>query len=277
MLTDYHIHTYYSDDSAYEMESVVREAIGLGLDEICFTDHVDYGVKQDHGKPEFPMRYLFGKPMLNVDYPAYFEEIARLREKYAGQIVLKQGMEFGVQTHTAARFEALYNSWAFDFILLSIHQVGDKEFWPQDYQKGKTQKEYNDGYYQEMYDVVRAYHDYSVLAHMDMIRRYDDAGFYPLKNNWDVITEILRYIIADGKGLEVNTSCFRYGIGDLTPATDILRLYRSLGGEILTLGSDAHEKGQLGCRMAQTQQTLKALGFDAVYTYEKMRPVRNEI
>ena len=45
MKADYHVHTEFSDDSEYQMEQVVRDSIVMGLDEICFTDHVDYGVK----------------------------------------------------------------------------------------------------------------------------------------------------------------------------------------------------------------------------------------
>ena len=56
MLADYHTHTYYSDDSECPMEEMVRKAVAIGLDEIAFTEHVDYGVKTD----------------LNCDYEAYF-------------------------------------------------------------------------------------------------------------------------------------------------------------------------------------------------------------
>ena len=46
MRADYHIHTEFSDDSDYAMEKVIQAAIAMGLDEICFTDHVDYGIKK---------------------------------------------------------------------------------------------------------------------------------------------------------------------------------------------------------------------------------------
>ena len=61
--------------------------------------------------------------------------------------------------------------------------MDDKEFWTQDFQKGKTQQEYNEQYYEEMLYVVKNYKDYSVLGHMDLITRYDEAGVYPLKRS----------------------------------------------------------------------------------------------
>ena len=149
MLTDYHVHTKYSDDSEYPMEEVVRDAIALGLSEICFTDHVDYGIKRDwddprgmecrHGGPGEPERM----PVANVNYPEYAAEFDRLKEKYKDRITLKMGMEFGMQTHTIPQYEKLFSSYPFDFIILSVHQVEDKEFWTQDFQKGRTQEEYN--------------------------------------------------------------------------------------------------------------------------------------
>jgi hypothetical protein len=81
MRADYHVHSEFSDDSWYPMESVVRDAIMLGLDEICFTDHVDYGVKPDVDHPELA-RIEDGEPVLNVDYARYFPRIAELAEAY---------------------------------------------------------------------------------------------------------------------------------------------------------------------------------------------------
>ncbi|MEA4911745.1 MAG: histidinol-phosphatase HisJ family protein [Oscillospiraceae bacterium] len=276
MLADYHVHTDYSDDCEYPMRRVVEDAIARGLDEVCFTDHVDYGVKQDRDSITQPIKYLFDdptKPLFNVDYPAYFAEIERLRAEYAGRVTLRRGMEFGVQAHTADAFRALCKKYDFDCILLSIHEIGDMEFWNQEFQAGKTQKEYNDAYYAAMLDVLSRYTDYSALAHMDMIRRYDAQGYYPYENNLGVIEAILRRLIADGKALEVNTATARYGIPDMSPAAGILRLYRSLGGELLTIGSDSHKPAHLGCDVALTQARLREMGFRAFYTYDRMRPV----
>ena len=272
MKIDYHVHTEYSDDSDYKMEEVVKGAIALGLDEICFTDHVDYGVKRDWNDP----RGLLHRPddpgviLANVDYPKYAAEIAKWKQLYKDRITIKMGMEFGMQQHTIPAFEKLFRVYPFDFIILSVHQVEDKEFWTQDFQKGRTQEEYNLRYYEEMLEVVRRYHNYSVLGHLDLISRYDLAGIFPFERVRPVVTEILKTIIQDGKGIEVNTSSHRYGLKDLTPSMDILRLYRELGGRIITVGSDSHRKEHLGTYIEETMRELKRLGFQEIYTFEKM-------
>ncbi|WP_455720127.1 histidinol-phosphatase HisJ family protein [Agathobacter sp.] len=276
MRADYHVHTKFSDDSDYPMEKVVCDAIDKGLDEICFTDHVDYGVKKDWDEPG-EMLYRQGEILANVNYPLYEKEYNRLREKYSDKITLKLGLEFGMQAYTIEKYETLFKKYPFDFIILSVHEVDDKEFWTQDFQRNKTQEEYNMRYYEELLYLVRHYHNYSVLGHMDLITRYDNEGIYPFENIKPIVSKILKTVIADGKGIEVNTSSHRYGIEDLTPSRDILKLYKELGGRIITIGSDSHKPEHLGVYIDETKVWLKELGFNEVCTYEKMMPVFHEL
>lgn len=272
MFADYHVHTAYSDDSTYPMEAVVKDAIRLGLDEICVTDHVDYGIKPDWDSGE-KILSRNGKPLANVDYPRYAAEVKQLRELYGKQLGIKMGMEFGAQVHTIPQFEALFRRYPFDFIILSVHQVEDQEFWTQDFQRGRTQQEYNERYYEEMLGVVKAYKNYSVLGHMDLIRRYDQAGVYPFEKVRPIIAEILKIVIADGKGIEVNTSSHRYGLPGSMPSAELLRLYQDLGGSIVTIGTDSHAPAHLGTYIREAELQLKQLGFRYFCTYEKMEPV----
>jgi len=258
---DYHVHTSFSDDSETLMEEAVLHAIAVGLDEICFTEHMDYGVKTD----------------LNCDCEKYVEEVRRCQALYGDKIAIRLGMEFGMQTHTVRQFRDTFHRYPFDFIILSCHQVDNQEFWTYEFQEGKTQDEYNRRYYEEILHVVQQYDDYSVLGHLDMICRYDKAGIYPLEKVKDLIAEILSHVISRGKGIEVNTSCYRYKLPDLTPARDILRLYRQLGGEIITIGSDAHTIPWIGWETVQTQEELKKLGFENIYTFENMKPVGHKL
>ncbi|OCL26878.1 histidinol phosphate phosphatase [Orenia metallireducens] len=257
MLADYHIHTNFSDDSTYEMEDVVRKAISLGIDEICFTEHVDYGVKGD----------------LNCDYNTYIKEFQRCKKEYEDQIVLKIGIEFGMQVHTINQFQKDFQQYDFDFVILSCHQVDNQEFWSQDFQNGRTQQEYNQKYYEEILKVIKRYDGYSVLGHLDMIKRYDEVGEYPFEKIENIVTEILSQVIEHGKGIEINTSSFRYGLEDLTPSREILKLYRELGGTIITIGSDTHKEEHVGYNISYVKEELKRLGYKQFCTFEKMKPI----
>lgn len=261
MLADYHMHTYYSNDSTYEMEKEIQKAIKNGLTEICFTEHSDYGTMGDYV----------------VDYDEYYQEYLKMKEKYQDQICLKFGCEFGVQKHTISQYQRDFQKYPFDFIILSNHQIDDIEFWTYKYQEGKTQEEYNRGYYQAIYDVIQEFDNYSVLGHLDMIKRYDKLGTYPDKEVLDIITKILKHVIEQGKGIEVNTSCFRYKLDDLTPSRTILKLYKELGGKIITVGSDTHEEDHVGYKIQYVYDELKKIGFEYVCTFEHMKPIYHHL
>ena len=283
MLADYHIHTEFSDDSREPMQNQIERAIELGLDEICFTDHIDYGIKKDWEEGNIVFRGGDGMssdpsqmdPCANVNYPEYFGKLLRMKEIYKGKITIKQGLEFGIQTITVDQYEKLFDRYKdqLDFILLSMHQVNNLEFWTQDFQRGKTQKEYNEEYYREIYEVQKAFKHYSVLAHLDLLVRYDLQGIYPFENVKDMIAEILKLAIADGKGIEVNTSSWHYGLADTQPSRAILKLYKDLGGKIVTIGSDAHNTKFLADHLKDAMQILKEeIGIQEICTFDHMVP-----
>lgn len=287
MYADYHLHCEYSDDSNEPMENQIQKAITLGLDEMCFTDHVDYGIKRDWDDPEgIIIRHAIehGKEvdlvLANVNYPKYFEALNMYQKKYASSISIKKGLEFGIQSITVDAYEKLYASYQddLDFILFSMHQVNNLEFWTQDFQKGKTQKEYNDEYYKEIYQTMQMFHHYSCLAHLDLMARYDENGIYPFENEKDIIAEILKYAIRDGKGIEINTSSWKYGLKDTQPSRAILKLYKDLGGKIITVGSDAHETKYLASHIKDAYAILKnEIGINEICTFDHMQPIFHKI
>ena len=285
MRADYHVHTEFSDDSTEKMEDQVLQGIRIGLNEICFTDHVDYGIKKDWDQEaEFQYRGGDGigtskdelSPMANVNYPLYFAETERLKRKYGSQITIRSGLEFGIQSHTVPQFEKLYETYRnrLDFVLISMHQVNDQEFWNQEFMKGRSQKEYNEAYYREIYETMKLFDHYNVMAHLDLIVRYDPAGVYPFEKYQDMVAEILRLAIAQGKGIEINTSSWHYGLTDTQPSRAILRLYKDLGGKIITIGSDAHQTKRLGEHFQRAASILKdEIGFEKFCTFDHMEPV----
>lgn len=262
MFADYHIHTNFSDDSEVAMEEVILQAIDLGMEEICFTDHVDY---------------FETCPSHVINYEDYFKEYQQLKIKYKDKIILKAGIEFGVQKHTIPSFDRDFAQYDFDFIILSNHQIDDKEFWTGDYQQNKTREEYNRQYYLAIKDVVENYHNYSVLGHLDMIKRYDQQGSMDDSHNEEIIKAILKTVIDMGKGIEVNTSSFRYQLPDTTPSRKILNWYYELGGRILTIGSDSHCIDHLGNHFTYIKEELRKIGFKEHCTYHQMKPLFHKL
>lgn len=257
MLYDYHMHCSFSADSETPMKDMIEQSINLNLKEICFTDHVDYDI--------------IGNPNVKIDYNRYFEELNAYKEKYKDRISIKKGLEMGLQPHLLERCSKEIKEHDFDFVICSIHTIDRNELYTRDYHKGKTLYEAYEGYYKILFDIVNSYNDYSVLGHLDLIKRYDPTILED-KLFIDYIEAILKKVIENGKGIELNTSSFRYNLPDLMPSTNILKLYKELGGEIITVGSDSHTTEQIATKFDYVNEALKDLGYKYTCRFNKMKP-----
>ena len=111
-------------------------------------------------------------------------------------------------------------------------------------------------------------------GHLDYVVRYGPARNlnYSYEAYQDLIDPILKTLIEKGKGLECNTGGLRYGLGHPNPCEDILRRYRQLGGEILTIGSDAHSPEQVGYGFQTASRLLAACGFRYYTVFHRRKP-----
>ena len=120
--------------------------------------------------------------------------------------------------------------------------------------------------------------NYSVLAHLDLLARYDPTGVYPFEKEEEKIAEILKLAIKDGKGIEINTSSWHYGLKDTQPSRKILKLYKDLGGKIFTFGSDAHKTEFLGDHFAEARKIVRdEIGIKEFCTFDHMVPTFHPI
>jgi histidinol-phosphatase (PHP family) len=248
MISDFHLHTWFSGDSKADPEKMIERGIALGMNTICFTDHCD----TDCGNSSFV-----------IDVDAYIEKMSMLRDKYRHQIEVCIGVELGMQPHLAKQHKEYVNRYPFDFVIGSQHLVDGKDpYYPEVFQQREDREVYLH-YFEQLYDNVRAFTDYQVLGHIDYVVRY---GKYKEKQyNYaeyaDIIDGILRKVIEDGRGIEVKTAGLKYGLGFPNPHMDILRRYHELGGEIVTIGSDAHAPEYMGYEFSRIAELLKHIGF----------------
>lgn len=257
---DYHLHSDFSADSDTPAEAMVRRAVELGLSGMCFTEHMDPDMISDG-------------LVFTVDFESYFAELRRLREKYAGRIRIRIGMEFGLQPHLPDRLRELAAGYPFDFIIASQHLVEGKDPYYPSFFQGHEERECYEKFFREEYENLKRFspEDWDTLGHMDYVVRYgpNRNQFYSYKEYSDCIDPILRFLIDHGKCLEVNTGGIKYGLGEPNPAADVLRRYRELGGERITIGSDAHEPAHLGYAFDQAAGLLRKLGFRSYTVFEQ--------
>lgn len=259
---DFHMHSRVSFDGHDTGEAMARAAKQAGLKEICFTDHLDYD-------PLGKMGILaFDTETYNAEYDHL--EIPGLK--------IRKGMEFGMTVDNREQFRKDLTRRHFDFVLGSIHFVDDLDVYFDEYWSGKTVFEAERRYLEAMLECVRIHEDFDVLAHLTYIaktRSHHAPRPVPYGEHREIIDEILRILVDKGKGLEMNTSGMDR-VGDFLPGADIFRRFKELGGEIVTVGSDAHRCNRVGQYSEEACEILKDI-FGHVCTFEDRMPVFHKL
>lgn len=261
--SDFHLHTSHSSDSQASMESMILKAIDLGLTKICFTEHQDYGYPENKENFDFL-----------VDLPSYKSELLSLKDKYNDRIKILFGAEIGLMPTTYDKCRDFARSDDFDFIIGSTHIVDQMDPYEPIYFETYPGKKGLLRYLEVILQNVKVYHDYCVYGHLDYAVRYcpDKNYQFVYQDYADLIEEILKTIIEDGKGIEVNTGGYKYGLGYPNPHPDILKRYLELGGEILTIGSDGHCPEHMAYDFPKLRELLTSLGFRFYTIFQNQSP-----
>lgn len=258
---DQHFHTSFSGDSDTPPEEQIEKAVSLGMAEVCVTDHHDYDMVSDID--------------FNLDFDEYLAEMSELKERYSGVIDISIGVELGLQLHIADYLDELVKKYScLDFIIGSHHVVdGIDPYFPEFFEK-KGADPY-ERYFKVTLERIKRIKCYDSLGHLDYIVRYGRKHglSYSYGEYSDCIDEILRQLISDGKALECNSGAFSRGMGEPNPNAEVFRRFRELGGELVTIGSDAHTPETLGDRFAYCGDMLKDCGFGYYAVYKNRKPV----
>jgi histidinol-phosphatase (PHP family) len=270
IIADYHVHSDFSSDSKAPMEQMIERALQLGLKRLCFTDHMDY---------DYPnvsdLSFVF-------DPDAYVTKLSELKEHYREQIELLTGVELGLQPHLSERLTGLINNHSFDFIIGSSHLVDHTDpYYPQ-YWEHRTKEEGIRDYFKSIIANCKSYQGFHVYGHIDYIIRYvpgqpGQIPDYSYADYADLLEEVLKTIISYGKGIELNTAGLKYGLGYAHPKAEVLKRYRELGGELITVGSDAHKPEHLCYDFHLVPDFLKSLGFHYYATFKQGKPEYEKI
>ncbi len=268
ILADYHLHTDHSGDSTAAMEAQILAGIDRGLSYMCFTDHYD---------PEFPYDNVpdVAPGTFELNYTPYRDEYLRMKEKYEGRIHLRFGVELGLQSDLYRDHASYVNSHPeFDFIIGSNHLCGGTDPYYPSFLKERTEEEALCLYFEETLENLRAFSDIDSCGHLDYVARYLPHRdlFYTYIGYADRIDPILKLIIERGISLEVNTAPLMKGMQYFNPLPDILARYLEMGGELITVGSDAHVPEKVAGCFEETALILRSLGFKYYAVYENRKP-----
>lgn len=260
-----HTHSCYSHDATGTIDEICESAVKSNLSGFAVTDHCDCEYADDIKMNE----------ALDMSY----HQTEYASDKYKGKLIVAKGIEIGEALFNKAYSEKILNAYNWDVVLASVHAVRMKDFEMPfstiDFSK-HTQgfiNEYIRIYFEDLAETAFST-DYDILSHLTVILRYVN---YKYKREADiscfmpVITDILKTVISRNKTLEVNTSGFRDGY--FMPDKDIIKLYYSMNGRNIAIGSDSHCPENISLGLYECAEFLKETGFTHLTYYIDRKPV----
>lgn len=256
---DYHLHTHFSPDSRQTIATICELAIERGIGEVAITDHSDF-INFDPGHDYY-------------DPDGFFAELEAAREQFDGWLVIRAGVEIGEPHRFQERTDALLESYPYDFVIGSLHWVGDELILSSQYFENRSVDEAYRIYYEEMLEMVKV-GQFDIVGHIDVGKRYgfDAHGFYDVTPFEEELREIFRVLAERGKGIEINQGSLRRNVQEPAPNSTGLRWYREEGGEILTLGSDGHQPEAVGYCLTTAMEMARNAGFGHVSGFSSRKP-----
>ena len=258
-LYDYHTHSNHSTDGKDPINSLCIAAVKKGLKEIAISDHFEPTM----GNERYPV----------YDPEKYFDEIQEVNYFLKDIIRVKTAVELGQPHHFQEYSQRLIKNHSYDYVLASTHKMADNNDFGELLYSSENLAGYCIKYLNEL-EALAKWNRFDCIGHLDLVKRYAaNFNLNPrLIDYKDRLETILKIIIENGKGIEVNTSGLRQSAKECLPDFDILSFYRELGGEIVTIGSDAHNSEDVGKGIVDAMGLLSEVGFECLTVFEKRKP-----
>ena len=259
MMCDYHLHSEFSFDSSEKIEAICEKAVQSGIREIAITDHAEFPVRDSAPWPDFRRRA---------------EVLDFCRTRFGENLIIRSGVEAGQSWHC----DCPGKEWSgenLDFVLASVHEL---DGYPDPRTYAYTPENTSDFIHTYLLQMTAMAEkcDYDVLGHVTYLFRFipeEIVRAIPPESFMDEYEAFFRTVLSRGKGIEVNCSGLRMpSIGKTLPSLELLRLYRELGGEIVTVGSDGHSCRSAFSGLETGYQVLRDAGFSYAASFEKRIP-----
>lgn len=255
-LADSHLHTHKSFDAKGTLLEKATLAKSIGIDRLCVTDHFEC-----HNKEKWT-------------------PVAEMRREFEAQkakndtgVELYFGIELGEINIRPDVAKEVIEEGNFDMVIASVHALEDgSSIHLVDY-KAKDVHVHVDRYLKCLEDIVN-FRDFDTLAHINMTVRYAamQGTSLSMEPYYDRLLKLFKTLVSREKALEINMSSVYSPLGVPLPTVDVLRLYKEAGGELLTVGSDAHLVEHVGRGVSDAYLYAKEAGFDKITVYTKRKP-----
>lgn len=260
VFADCHTHSICSPDGNTPMTEMAKAACQYGLTALTLTDHADLLDLEGCFTPDF-------------DWAPLDAQREAMLKVYGTKLDLPMGIEFGMGFLDEAASRKILSHPGLDFVIGSVHNIsrekggGDFYFLPYNVQEDCYRA--LDDYFSSLLKLAQG-EFYDVIGHIIYPLRYMEGDFPPptLTRYRDVMDEIMRLAIESGRGIEINT----WKGQTLTEWLPLLKRYKELHGEIITVGSDAHAAAPIGRGIKAAYSMMEDCGFRYVAVYHERKP-----
>ena len=249
---DAHVHTAFSHDSHVLLELYAAQAASLGVREIAITDHVDF-LPGSAG-----YRYF--------DYEVRRKVIGDAADRWAGKVTIRHGVEITYESRYEEEIGEYLRRHSFDYAIGSVHAVKDSPYTRDriaSFVSGRTVAQAVEPYFAEVEGAIRS-RLFDTIGHLDQCKRWLRPWFPPA--DFATIPEayepLLVALVESGTALEVNSSGLRYPEHETYPGAWVVARFRELGGQRVTVGSDAHVPQSFAFGLEEAAEIVAAAGFD---------------
>lgn len=262
-LFDLHVHSDNSPDGDHSITVLCEHAVKAGLRAIAITDHCECNLyHSDH----------YDRAIRQ----SYFESV-KAKSLFAGELLVLCGVELGQPLQGLAAARDALAVGDFDFVLCSLHNIAGKpDFYYIRYDDGEHEP-YSllERHFSQLLEMVRTL-EFDSLGHLTYPLRYmigTEGLAIDLSRLSGVLDEILGTLAARNKALEINVSGLRGPFGRTMPEADLVRRFLELGGQFITIGSDAHRAEHVGANLTDGIEIARNAGFTHITLFEKREPI----
>ena len=264
-MVDYHVHSDFSQDAEGSVFEYCRAAKAMGLEEICFTQHleIDPVRQQLDDRVRLNGRWV-GMRSNWID--AYVAEKERANQEFA-PLKIRLGLEVGYDPSLEPEIAEFLKGHPFDYVLGSIHcidHVAITAHDPEDFYYARATAEQATAGYFDLLDKAIRCRLFDAIGHIDVFKKYGASvyGARLVELAEPLWPGVFRTIVEHAPlTIEVNTSGLRQAPAETYPSEEILRKARAAGLEFVTTGSDGHQLKHLGHGLAQGTELAQRLGF----------------
>ena len=262
---DAHTHSEFSPDSTTSVEALLVKAQEVNALGVVFTDHIDLDA------PRTPGKFVFSI----ADQQKKIEETA-WRIFPNGECKALKGIEIGLQPCSIEHSRDFIAGCNFDQIIASVHFVDGEDPYYGNYYDNKDYLQAYGRVLELIYQTAVEFKDFDVIGHFDYVARYSryqvrDLRYADFPDHLDML---LGYLAREGKALEINTKTYSLHTDHVQELDkNILLRFKELGGEFVTLGSDAHSAARLTDNFSKFAAVCATCGFPKLTYFQNRKPV----